>query len=193
MANYLFSDRPGFHGAAWVATLCWLLILAAGIYLYSVWQERNPVRYRFNQRLGIGLLAVGGVGLVLMALKALGLPVLIAKRNRVVPKGQVCARARCWPIRSLPTNCVWCGSIASAIAGMPTNRSSDGVETQSIPRRQSDERRGSDAPLTLATAVAIFVAAFLLGLCFRCMRRRQLLRTSMAAGDTIVGNGPFKG
>jgi hypothetical protein len=76
MANYLFSDRPGFHGAAWVATLCWLLILAAGIYLYSVWQERNPVRYRFNQRLGIGLMAVGGVGLVLMALKALGMPIL---------------------------------------------------------------------------------------------------------------------
>ena len=136
-----------------------------------------------------------------------------ARRNRAprqaasLPNGIASfRRAKCAPGRvagrlryPLPTNCVLVRlDCVCHAAGTPTNRSSDGVETQSIPRRQSDERRGSDAPsLTLATAVAvalaIFVAAFLLGLCFRCMRRRQLPRTSMAAGDTTVGNGPIKG
>jgi hypothetical protein len=74
MLNYLLSVHPGFGPLSWLSMLGWLGALAAGAYLYSIWQERNPVRARFFRQFGLGLSILGAVGLLLLALKAFGLP-----------------------------------------------------------------------------------------------------------------------
>lgn len=76
MYNYLFSDRTGFNGAAWIATLVWLFALGIGIYLFQVWRERNPIRARFVRQFGLGLTVVSAVGLVLLILKSLSIPIV---------------------------------------------------------------------------------------------------------------------
>ena len=76
MLNYFFSDAPGFGRMSWLMMLGWLLSLGAGAYLYSVWQERNPVRARFFRRFGLGLSILSAAGLLLLAMKALALPYL---------------------------------------------------------------------------------------------------------------------
>src|SRR5215210_5196940 len=76
MLDYLFSEDRGFGPISWLAMLGWLLALGAGAYLYSIWQERNPVRARFFRQLGLGLSATSAAGLVLLALNALNVPYL---------------------------------------------------------------------------------------------------------------------
>ncbi len=74
MANYFFVDNPGFGRISWVLMLAWVGALGAGVYLYNNWQERNVVRRRFFRQFGLGLSILGAGGLLLLALKAFGLP-----------------------------------------------------------------------------------------------------------------------
>lgn len=76
MSNYFLSQSPGFGPLSWLALLAWGLILAAGWYMYSSWQERNPVRARFMRQLGLVLTVLAGAGVVLLALKGLRIPVV---------------------------------------------------------------------------------------------------------------------
>jgi len=76
MLDYFFSDAPGFGRMSWLLMLGWLLSLGAGAYLYAIWRERNPVRARFFRRFGLGLSILSAVGLLLLALKAIGIPYL---------------------------------------------------------------------------------------------------------------------
>jgi hypothetical protein len=76
MSNYFLSQSPGFGPLSWLALLGWGLLLAAGLYLYNSWQERNPVRARFIRQLGFVLSILAGTGVVLLALKGLHIPVL---------------------------------------------------------------------------------------------------------------------
>ena len=74
MLKYLLSIHASFGPLSWLAMLAWVGALAAGAYLYSMWQERNPVRARFFRQFGLGFSILGAVGLLLLALKAFGLP-----------------------------------------------------------------------------------------------------------------------
>lgn len=76
MVNYFFSVPTGFGPRGWIGLLIWLAALGAGAYLYSMWQERNPVRARFVRQLGLGLSVVGAIGVLLLALKAFRLPIV---------------------------------------------------------------------------------------------------------------------
>lgn len=74
LLSYLITPHGGFGAWSWLGMLIWLFALGGGAYTYSSWQERNPVRSRFVRRLGLGLAILGAVGLVLLFLKATGLP-----------------------------------------------------------------------------------------------------------------------
>ncbi len=74
MLNYLLSVHPGFGPLSWLSMLGWLIALGIGAYLYTIWQERNPVRARFLRRFGLGSSILGAAGLLLLALKAFRLP-----------------------------------------------------------------------------------------------------------------------
>ena len=76
MFDYFLTASPGFGPLSWLSLLAWGLILAAGLYLYRSWQERNPVRARFVRQLGLVLSILAGTGLVLLALKGLQIPLL---------------------------------------------------------------------------------------------------------------------
>jgi hypothetical protein len=72
----LFSNDAGFGPRSWFALVTWLILFALGMYLYSLWQERNPVRARFFRRLGLGLSIVSGLGVVQLLLRRIGVPVV---------------------------------------------------------------------------------------------------------------------
>ena len=74
MYDFFFSGDPGFGSYSWLLMLGWLLALAVGVYLYSLWQERNPVRARFFRRFGLGMSILSAAGLLVLALKALSVP-----------------------------------------------------------------------------------------------------------------------
>ena len=74
MVNYFLANDPGFGRISWVLMLGWLLTLGVGAYLYNGWQERSPVRRRFFRQLGLGLSVISAASLLLLALKAFGLP-----------------------------------------------------------------------------------------------------------------------
>jgi len=75
MGNYFLMNEPGFGRISWLLLFSWLILLGAGAYLYSMWQERNPVRQRFFRQLGLGLAVLSAVGILLLAFKAFGVPV----------------------------------------------------------------------------------------------------------------------
>ncbi|MBA3944497.1 MAG: hypothetical protein H0X37_08050 [Herpetosiphonaceae bacterium] len=72
----LLQDGQGFGGRSWVAMAIWVIGLIAGVYFYQGWREANPLRARFFQRTGLGLAIISAVGLVVLALRAFGVPVL---------------------------------------------------------------------------------------------------------------------
>lgn len=76
MSDYFLSQNPGFGPLSWLSLLAWGLLLAAGLYLYTSWHERNPVRARFVRQLGLVLSVLAGLGVALLAVKGLGIPVL---------------------------------------------------------------------------------------------------------------------
>lgn len=76
MSNYFLTQSPGFGPLSWLLLLAWGLTLAAGLYLYRAWQERNPVRARFMRQLGLVLSVLAGAGIVLLVLKGLRVPIL---------------------------------------------------------------------------------------------------------------------
>ena len=76
MSDYFLSQPLSFGPISWLWLLAWGLILAAGLYLYTSWQERNVLRARFMRQLGLVLSILAGAGIVLLALKGLRVPVL---------------------------------------------------------------------------------------------------------------------
>lgn len=76
MSDYFLSQPLSFGPLSWLSLLGWGLILAAGLYLYTSWQERNVLRARFMRQLGLVLSILAGAGIVLLALKGLRVPVL---------------------------------------------------------------------------------------------------------------------
>lgn len=76
MSNYFLSQPLSFGPISWLWLLAWGLTLAAGLYLYTSWQERNVLRARFMRQLGLVLSILAGTGIVLLALKGLRVPVL---------------------------------------------------------------------------------------------------------------------
>jgi hypothetical protein len=76
MVDYFLMDEPGFGRLSWLLLFGWLILLGTGAYLYSMWQERSPVRMRYFRQLGLGLSVLSAVGVLLLLLKAFGIPVL---------------------------------------------------------------------------------------------------------------------
>lgn len=76
MTQYLFANDPGFGPISWILLLVWTLGLLGGVYLYQSWREANPIRARFVHQTGLGLAIISAAGLIVLALKALGIPVV---------------------------------------------------------------------------------------------------------------------
>ncbi len=72
----MFTENLAFGARSWIALAVWVAGLIGGMYLYQGWREANPVRLRFMRRLGLGLGILSAVGLVALALRAFGVPVL---------------------------------------------------------------------------------------------------------------------
>lgn len=70
------APPPNFGSLAWTFLVAQLLGVAAGAYLYWMHSERNAARQTFTRMLGIVLLILGGVGIVLGALRLLNVPVM---------------------------------------------------------------------------------------------------------------------
>ncbi len=73
---YLTTASPQLGSLGWIFFLTQLFGLAAGAYLVFVHSERNLARKTFMRQLGIALLVLGGVGVVMGALRMLNVPVL---------------------------------------------------------------------------------------------------------------------
>lgn len=72
----LLQDNLAFGGRSWVAMALWVAGLIGGIYLYQGWREANPLRARFVHRSGLTLAILCGVGLLVLVLRAFGVPLL---------------------------------------------------------------------------------------------------------------------
>lgn len=73
---YLTTASPQLGSLGWIFFLTQLLGLAAGAYLVFVHSERNAARAAFMRQLGIALMVLGGVGVVLAALRMANVPVV---------------------------------------------------------------------------------------------------------------------
>lgn len=73
---YLTEPAPTFGSLAWTFFIAQILTIGAGAYLYVRHTERNPARQTFVRQLGMAMLIVGGVGVVIGALRLLNVPVL---------------------------------------------------------------------------------------------------------------------
>jgi hypothetical protein len=74
--TYLTTAAPVFGPLAWVFFMGQILAVGAGAYLLLMHTERNPARHTFMRQLAVALLILGGVGVLLGALRLLNLPVL---------------------------------------------------------------------------------------------------------------------
>jgi hypothetical protein len=74
--TYLTTAAPVFGPLAWAFFIGQLLAVGAGAYLFLMHRERNPARHTFMRQLAVALLILGGVGVLLGALRLLNLPVL---------------------------------------------------------------------------------------------------------------------
>jgi hypothetical protein len=74
--TYLTTPSPQFGTLAWLFFILQILGVAAGAYLVYAHTERNPARLAFLRQLGIALLVVGGVALLMAALRLLNVPVV---------------------------------------------------------------------------------------------------------------------
>lgn len=74
--SYLTTAAPQFGPLAWLFFIGQILGLGAGAYLYFMHTERNPARQTFMRQLGIALMILGGVGVLLGALRLLNVPTM---------------------------------------------------------------------------------------------------------------------
>lgn len=73
--SYLTTPDPAFGPLAWTFFIIQILGVGAGAYLYFRHTERNPARQTFVRQLGIALMILGGVGVLIGALRLLNVPV----------------------------------------------------------------------------------------------------------------------
>ncbi len=66
---YLAEVSATFGPYAWAFYIFQVLLLAAGVYLKFAWNDTNTLRKRLLGQLGIVLMAAGGVGVLLGALR----------------------------------------------------------------------------------------------------------------------------
>jgi hypothetical protein len=74
--SYLTTAAPQFGPLAWIFFIAQILGVGAGAYLYFMHTERNPARQTFMRQLGIALMILGGVGVLLGALRLLNVPTM---------------------------------------------------------------------------------------------------------------------
>lgn len=74
--SYLTTAAPQFGPLAWIFFIGQILAVGAGAYLNFMHSERNPARQTFMRQLGIALMILGGVGVVLGALRLLNVPTM---------------------------------------------------------------------------------------------------------------------
>ncbi|MCS6883430.1 MAG: hypothetical protein RMK84_13140 [Oscillochloridaceae bacterium] len=73
--SYLTTPDPAFGPLAWTFFIIQILGVGAGAYLTFRHTERNPARQTFMRQLGIALMILGGVGVLIGALRLLNVPV----------------------------------------------------------------------------------------------------------------------
>lgn len=74
--RYFIEPNVPFGGISTAMALIWAVTLGIGIYLLRSYRDNNPIRTRFLQRVGLIEAILGGVGLVLLLLKLIGVDVL---------------------------------------------------------------------------------------------------------------------
>jgi len=66
---YFIESNVPFGSISVFMVLVWAATLAAGLYMLRSFRDRNPLRQRFVQQVGIAECVLAGLGLVLLALK----------------------------------------------------------------------------------------------------------------------------
>lgn len=74
--SYLTTAAPQFGALAWTFFIAQILGVGAGAYLTFMHSERNLARQTFMRQLGVALMILGGVGVLLGAVRMLNVPVL---------------------------------------------------------------------------------------------------------------------
>jgi hypothetical protein len=68
-AAYLTSTTTQLGALAWILFLIQLVAIGVGVYLKFVRQDTKALRQRLLQNLGVALMGIGGVGVLLVALR----------------------------------------------------------------------------------------------------------------------------
>lgn len=76
LISYLTTAAAQFGPLAWIFFIGQILGIGAGAYLVFMHTERNQARQTFMRQLGIALMTLGGVGVLLGALRLLNVPLL---------------------------------------------------------------------------------------------------------------------
>jgi hypothetical protein len=74
--GYFTTAAPQFGPLGWIFFLGQILGAGAGAYLYFMHTERNSARQTFLGQVGIGLLILGGVGVLMGAVRLFNVPTL---------------------------------------------------------------------------------------------------------------------
>jgi FtsH-binding integral membrane protein len=76
LISYLTTAAPNFGPLAWLFFIAQILGVGAGAYLAFMHRERNQARQIFMRQLGTALMILGGMGVVLGALRLLNISVM---------------------------------------------------------------------------------------------------------------------
>ncbi|WP_026370271.1 hypothetical protein [Kallotenue papyrolyticum] len=76
MIEYFTQEQPPFGRVSITMTLLWLVTLVVGLYLLRSYREANPVRLRFVRRVGLVTSILSALGLIALAFKLWGVPLL---------------------------------------------------------------------------------------------------------------------
>ncbi len=74
MENYFTQPQPGFGGVSWTMGVVWVLGLVVGIYLFTQWQDPNPLRLRFGRRVGLATAILSLLGIFALVFKFMEIP-----------------------------------------------------------------------------------------------------------------------